>query len=121
TNHYHLLVETPEPNISAAMQRLNSMYAEWFNWRHEFSGHLFQGRFHSELVETDSHFLEVCRYVVLNPVRARICAHPADYLCNSYNATAGTEARPDFLTLETIVELFSGRPDIAPKRYASFV
>src|ERR1700758_476805 len=49
TNHYHLLVETPLANISVAMQRLNSMYTGWFNWRYDFEGHVFQGRFHSEL------------------------------------------------------------------------
>src|SRR5438105_1087717 len=106
TNHYHVLLETPQPNISTAMQRLNSMYAGWFNWRHRFSGHLFQGRFHSAMVEADSHFVEVCRYVVLNPVRAGICDDPAEYRWSSYHATAGTHRSPDFLTLKTVVDLF---------------
>ncbi len=121
TNHYHLLVETPQPNISAGMQRLNSMHAEWFNWRHGFSGHLFQGRFHSAVVETDSHFMEVCRYVVLNPVRAGICDEPVEYRWSSYRATAAAEPLPPFLTMETIIELFGGRRDIASTLYSAFV
>jgi REP element-mobilizing transposase RayT len=121
TNHFHLLVETPQPKISAAMQRLNSMYAEWFNWRHRFSGHLFQGRFHSASVGTDSHFMEACRYIVLNPIRAGICDDPREYQWSSYRATAALEPPPDLLTLDMIVELFGGRVDVAPKLYAAFV
>jgi putative transposase len=93
------------------MQRLSAMYAEWFNWRHRVSGHLFQGRFHSTLVETDEQFGETCRYVALNPVRAGICDDPGDYRWSSYLPTAGKEPVPSFLALETIVELFGGRPD----------
>jgi putative transposase len=121
TNHYHLLVQTPLANISAGMQRLNAMYAEWFNWRHRVSGHLFQGRFHSTLVETGEQFVETCRYVALNPVRAGIRDEPGDYRWSSYLPTAGKEPVPSFLALETIVELFGGRPDFAPKLYAAFV
>lgn len=121
TNHYHLLIQTPLPNISAGMQRLNAMYAEWFNWRHRLSGHLFQGRFHSTLVETDAHFAEACRYVVLNPVRGGICDDAGEYRWSSYLPTAGQERVPSFLTFETILALFGGRPDLAPKLYAAFV
>jgi hypothetical protein len=103
------------------MQRLNAMYAEWFNWRHGFSGHLFQGRFHSVLVETDSHFLETCRYVALNPVRAGVCDEPAEFRWSSYLATVAKQPRPTFLTVETIIDLLGGAPDTASARYSSFV
>jgi putative transposase len=91
TNHFHLLIETPEPNLSRGMQWLAGAYAMWFNRRHGRSGHLFQGRFHSFLVDRDEYFAEVLRYVVLNPVRAKLVAHPADYRWSSYRATAGLE------------------------------
>ena len=72
-NHYHLLIETPAPNLSAGMQRLNSTYAQWFNDLHGFSGHVFERRFFSRLVESSYDLLELVRYIVLNPVRAGIC------------------------------------------------
>src|SRR5215472_1190357 len=68
-NHYHLLVETPEANLSRAMQWVNVSYSVWFNRRHDRAGHLFQGRFKSVLVEDDTGWQEVARYVHLNPVR----------------------------------------------------
>ena len=70
TNHYHLLIETPEAGLSRGMQLLNGVYTQWFNRRHQRVGHLFQGRFKAVLVEKESHLLELARYVVLNPVRA---------------------------------------------------
>ena len=70
TNHFHLLIETPRADVSAGMQRLNGIYAQWFNWRHGFEGHLFDRRFGSVLVEGHAHLLELTRYIVLNPVRA---------------------------------------------------
>src|SRR6185369_14352378 len=73
-NHYHLLLETPRPNLSAGMQRINGRYTQWFNRRHRRAGHLLQGRFKAILVERDPHLLELCRYVVLNPVRAGMAA-----------------------------------------------
>src|SRR5207245_5610311 len=95
-NHYHLLVRTPEPNISAGMQYLNARYAEWFNWRHGYNGHLFKGRFSSKLVETDEYLFETARYIVLNPVRAGVCRHPLDWPWSSYAATIGTADAPPF-------------------------
>src|SRR5271157_1922938 len=68
-NHYHLMVETPEANLSRAMQWLNVSYSVWFNRRHERGGHLFQGRFGAVVVEEDAGWQEVARYVHLNPVR----------------------------------------------------
>src|SRR5579859_4369711 len=68
-NHYHLLVETPEANLSRAMQWLNVSYSVWFNRRHDRAGHLLQGRFKALVVEDDAGWQEVARYVHLNPVR----------------------------------------------------
>lgn len=72
-NHYHLLVETPDGNLSLGMRQLNGLFTQLINRRHGKVGHVFQGRFKSILVEKEAHLLELCRYVVLNPVRAKLC------------------------------------------------
>jgi putative transposase len=87
TNHFHLLVMTPEPNVSAGMQYLNGRYAQWFNWRHGYEGHVVERRFYSELVEADEHLAALARYIVLNPVRAGLCGSAGDWRWSSYRAT----------------------------------
>ena len=87
-NHFHLLVETPKPNLSSGMQRLKCDYAAYFNERHSLDGHLFQQRFDSRLIETEEYFAEALRYIALNPVRAGLCEHPFDWPWSSfYGAT----------------------------------
>ncbi len=90
-NHYHLLIETPDGNLALGMRQLNGVYTQLFNKRHQRTGHLFQGRYKSILIQKDSHLLEVCRYVVLNPVRARMVERPEVWKWSSYRATAGRE------------------------------
>jgi REP element-mobilizing transposase RayT len=87
-NHYHLLVQTLEPNLSIAMRQLNGVYAQRFNRRHERCGHVLQGRFGAQLVGGDAYLRELCRYIVLNPVRAGLVAHPGDWRWSSFQATA---------------------------------
>ena len=84
SNHFHLLFETPKPNISSGMQRLKCGYAEYFNGRHSLEGHLFKQRFGSRLIETERHWLETLRYIALNPVRAGLCEHPSDWPWSSF-------------------------------------
>ena len=91
TNHYHLLIETPDGNLSLGMRQLNGVYTQLYNKRHQRNGHLFQGRFKGILIQKDSHLLEVCRYVVLNPVRAKMAESPEQWRWSSYRATAGRE------------------------------
>jgi putative transposase len=69
-NHYHLLIETPEGNVSRGMRQFNGILTQRMNRRHNRMGHLFQGRFKAIVVERESYLLELCRYVVLNPIRA---------------------------------------------------
>src|SRR5207247_381934 len=88
-NHYHLLLETPQGNLSAGMRQVNGVYTQRFNRRHGRVGHIFQGRFKAILVERESYLLELCRYLVLNPVRAGIVRQPERYRWSSYRATAG--------------------------------
>jgi REP element-mobilizing transposase RayT len=88
SNHFHLLIETPNPNLSAGMQRLKCDYAAYFNGRYSFEGHLFQQRFGSRLIETEEYFADALRYIALNPVKAGLCGHPADWPWSSfYGAT----------------------------------
>jgi putative transposase len=99
-NHYHLLVETPDPNLADGMHLLNGRYARRFNSRHGRFGHLFQGPYRAELVERDEHLLEVCRYIALNPVRAGLVSDPSAWHWGSYGRTHS------FVELETTRRLF---------------
>jgi putative transposase len=121
SNHFHLLVETPQPNISRGMQRLNGVYAQWFNWRHGFEGHVFERRFRSVLVEGQAHLLELTRYIVLNPIRAGLCHHPSEWRWSSYAETIGVRDRPEFLQTAWLLSLFSPVPKRARGLYADFV
>lgn len=85
-NHYHLFLETTQPNLSRIMQNLNTAYTVYYNVKRRRSGHLFQGRFKSILVEQDAYFAELTRYIHLNPVRAKMVTNPAEYRWSSYNA-----------------------------------
>lgn len=120
-NHYHLVIELAEPTLSDGFQWLNGVYAQAFNLRHGFTGHLFQGRFHSETVQSDGHLLELSRYLAHNPVRARLCADPADWRWSSYRATAGIARPVRFLAVDRVLTYFGYEPEIAQRRFQSFV
>ena len=83
-NHYHLLLELPETDLGAGMHLLNGRYARRFNARHGRVGHVFQGPYRVTPVTDDVHLLEACRYIVMNPVRAGLCAHPGEWPWSSY-------------------------------------
>jgi REP element-mobilizing transposase RayT len=107
-NHFHLLVETPAANLSEAMHFLNCVYSQHFNVRHGLTGHVLQGRFHSVLVEQESHFLELARYIPLNPVRAGLVLAAADWRWSNYRAMAGMVAAPEWLDTESTRKRFHG-------------
>jgi putative transposase len=119
--HYHLMVTTPEPNIAQGMHRLNCLYAQAFNQRHEQFGHLLQDRYHTKLVETDGHFFQLFRYIALNPVRAGLCDHPADWRWSSYGGAVGWAAVKPFIDIERLLGLFGSDPRIARNRLRDFV
>jgi REP-associated tyrosine transposase len=121
TNHFHLLVETPEANISAGMQCLNGEHARWFNWRYGERGHLFQGRFWSEEVSDDAHFVEVARYVSLNPVRAGLVTCPEEWPWSGFASTVGLTDRPAFLSIDRILQQFSDDVPEARRVFGDFV
>jgi putative transposase len=121
TNHYHLLIETPDGNLSIGMRQVNGVYTQLFNNRHGRTGHLFQGRYKAILIQKDSHLLEVCRYVVLNPVRAKRVEMPEAYPWSSYLATAGKAKVHSCLTTEWVLGQFSGKRGKAEQEYRKFV
>jgi len=121
TNHYHLLIETPEGNLSLGMRQLNGVYTQLFNKHHGRNGHLYQGRYMAILIQKDSHLLEVCRYVVLNPVRARMVETPDAWKWSSYLAAAGKAQPHSCLTTEWVLGQFSGKRGKAESEYRQFV
>lgn len=120
-NHYHLVIETPKPNLPSGMRQLNGLYAQHFNRRHKRCGHLFQARYRSLLIERDSYLLAVCRYVVLNPVRAGICERPEQWPWSSYRATAGLAPAAPFLTTDWLLAQFAPTRRLAQRRYRAYV
>ena len=120
-NHYHLVVRTPEPNISQGMHYLNGTYARWFNRRHGHQGHLFQRRFHAAAIESDWHLLESCRYVVLNPVRAGLVTGPTDWKWSSYHATVRARSGATLVALDELLGFFGRRRPDARDAFQSFV
>ena len=93
-NHSHLLLTSELGNLSRAMHWLGTCTAQSFNQRHEHSGHVYEGRFGSRLVNDEGYLLELARYLPLNPVRAGLCTAPGDWPWSSYSATAGIDAEP---------------------------
>lgn len=119
-NHYHLLIETPEPNLVAGMRRLNGVYTQAFNRRHKRVGHVFQGRYKSIVVDKDSYGLELCRYIALNPVRARIVKRAQHWTWSSYRATVGQVAAPAWLDADWVLGQLGGRnPTVAYERFVA--
>jgi putative transposase len=119
--HYHALIRTPKGGLSDGMQYFNGGYAKWFNRRHRLRDHVFGRRFYSALIEGEQHLAEASRYVVLNPVRAGICLHPAEWEWSSYRAAVGIVERPRFLDIEWLLTGFGRELDRAQAAYAQFV
>jgi len=120
-NHYHLLIDTPDGNLSIGMRQLNGVYTERFNKRHGRVGHLFQGRFKAVLLQKDSHLLEACRYVVLNPVRAERVQRPEEWIWSSYGATAGRMKPHPCLVIDWVLGQFGSERKMAEAGYRRFV
>lgn len=120
-NHYHLLIETPDANLSAGMRHLNGVYTQAINRSHNRVGHLFQGRFKAILVDKTSYLLELSRYIVLNPVRANMATNPEDWFWSSYQATVGLRSKQPWLQCEALLLQFGSSRHVAIARYRRFV
>ena len=123
-NHFHLVIETPEPNLSEGMRLLNGIYTQYFNANKGRVGHVFQGRFHSIVVDENVYLLELVRYVVLNPVRSGRVDNPGKWPWSSYKATAGLEPCPPWLNADEVTDAVSERIGTRrdrQKSYADFI
>ena len=121
TNHYHILIETPEANLARGMRQLNGVYTQRFNRDHERVGHVFQGRYKAVLVERDTHLLELARYVVLNPLRAKMVKRLEAWPWSSYRATCGQGDAPVWLQTDWLLAQFGQRRSTAIIKYVTFV
>ncbi|MCU7960623.1 MAG: transposase [gamma proteobacterium symbiont of Bathyaustriella thionipta] len=121
SNHYHLLVETPDANLAKGMRHLNGVYTQRYNRLHKRVGHVFQGRYKAILVQKENYLLELARYIVLNPVRARMARSAKDWSWSSYRATAGLTETCPWLTTDWILARFSRRKQAAMQQYRAFV
>ncbi len=120
-DHYHLLLETPDGNLSRAMRDINGNYTQYFNTRHDRIGHVLQGRYKAYVIEKELYLMEVVRYIVNNPVKAKMIHHAQEWEWSSYRATAGLVPSPAWLETRFTLELFSEKRSEAQKSYADFV
>jgi putative transposase len=120
-NHYHLIIETPDGNLSHGMRQLNGVYTQLFNKRHNRVGHIFQGRYKAILIQKESHLLQASRYVVLNPVRAKAVKEPDEWKWSSYRGTTGKEKAHPCLTKDWILGQFGSKRRQSEKKYREFV
>jgi putative transposase len=121
SNHYHLLVETPDANLSQGMRQLNGVFTQSMNRKHHLVGHLFQGRYKAILVDKDAYLLELCRYIVLNPVRAKMVNTPNEWLWSSWHYMLGKADSPDWLSTDALLKLFANNRRDAIESYIAFV
>jgi putative transposase len=121
SNHYHLLIETPDANLSKGMRQLNGIYTQKFNRAHARVGHVFQGRYNAILVDKHNYLLELARYIVLNPVRAGMARSVRDWRWSSYRATAGLVVAPEWLDINGLLVAFSKQKNKAMELYKQFV
>ncbi len=116
-NHYHLLIQTPRGELGAGLHRLNGLYSQYFNQSHDRVGHLFQGRYKALLLDGNSYYLALHRYIHQNPVKAELVAHPWDYEWSSCRDFLGLREAPVWLELDAAL----GRFDGSAKSYALFL
>jgi putative transposase len=121
STHFHLLIATPEPDLSAGMQYVNGRYAQWANWHRGERSHVLEGRFRSVLVETESHALEIHRYIALNPVRAGIVRDAEEWRWSSLRAILGRDRPPPFLDVDTVLAEFGASKATARRRLRTFL
>jgi len=120
-NHYHLEIETQEVPISKIMHQINNSYAKYFRRRYSGSGHLFQGRFFSALVDKDAYFWALARYIDLNAVEAGIVKKPEDYRWSSYSIYCQKEYGGDLIGRERFLRYGGEDLERSRKSYLKFI
>lgn len=121
TNHFHLMVETVEGNLSQGMRQLNGIYSQRVNRRHGLVGHVFQGRYHAVLVQKEAHLLELARYIVLNPVRAGIVRTADEWYWSSHHCMLDRAGKPNWLNTQWLLGQFGASQATAVDAYRQFV
>jgi len=121
STHYHILLETPDANMIVGMKYLNQLYSQFYNWKYRRVGSVFQGRYKSWLVEREEKFLDNCRYIVTNPVEAKMVEHPSEWPWSSYRSTRGIEGVPAYLETDFLLRHFSTSRKKAQKMYEEFI
>jgi REP element-mobilizing transposase RayT len=121
TNHYHLMIETVDANLSQAMRQLNGLYSQYVNRRHGLAGHLFQGRFHAVLVQKQTYLQALSRYIVLNPVRARMVSSVDEWPWSSHPYMVSSENAPAWLDRDWLLGQFGETRQQAIAAYQSFI
>lgn len=116
TNHIHILIKTLNLQPSFFMGRTNSLYAKYFNSKYNYVGHLFQGRYHSEIITNVTQLLVTSQYIHLNPVRAKIVSKPEEYEWSSYKMYIGWQKERMIVTKD-ILSYFKERNRISYKEY----
>ncbi len=120
-SHFHLCLETPDANMAVGMKYLNQLYSQFYNWKYQRVGPVFQGRYKSWLIEREEKFLDNCRYIVNNPVEAKMVQHPSEWPWSSFRATRGLEKVPAYLEIDFLLKHFSSSREKAQKMYEDFV
>jgi REP element-mobilizing transposase RayT len=120
-NHFHLLLETPQANISSGMHMLNSDYCDYFKRKYDSVGHVLQGRYRSPLVDNEAYLMAIIRYIAINPVEAGLVSEQGQWRWSSYRAISGLDPAPDFLDVNYTLNLFSDDIEVARKAYIRFV
>lgn len=120
-NHYHVVIETAETNLSKGMRQLNGVYTQYYNRRHNRVGHVYQGRFKGIMVEQDAYLLELARYVVLNPLRANMVKNIQDWKWSSYHAMTDKSPVPPWLETNWVLGQFSKQRKRAITQYINFI
>lgn len=121
SNHYHLLIQTPDGNISRCMRHINGVYTQRFNKRHKKEGQLFRGRYKAVLVDADSYLLEVLRYIHRNPIRAGIAKNVNDYPWSSHHGFLSNAKKWSWLYIDHLMSMFSDKKSRQRSRYIDFV
>ena len=120
TNHYHLVLQTPKPNLSTGMQRLHSQYSFYYRRKYPFTGTLFEGRYDSSMISDDAYVLEAIRNDLINPVRANLVKRPEDWRWSSYAETAGLEEPSGWVDVEWVRSMFDDNT-LPAKRFIDFI
>lgn len=120
-NHYHIVLQTRRGLLSRGMRFINGNYSQYFNRQHGLVGHVFQGRYHAVLCQEDEYLKELSRYTVLNPVRARLVAHPGHWIWSSYGAIVGDIDAPAWLQRDAVLGQFGSDRDTATHAFQAFV